>query len=47
MEVEADSRESAVDAAYGKVDSDGCKRQLMENLQQCQDEDVELYREYQ
>ena len=47
VEVEADSRESAVDAAYGKVDSDGCKRQLMENLQQCQDEDVELYRVYQ
>ena len=42
VEVEADSREAAVDAAYGKVDSDDCKNQLIANLQQCSDEDVEL-----
>lgn len=40
--VEADSREAAVDAAYGKADSDDCKNQLITNLQQCSDEDVEL-----
>lgn len=42
VEVEADSREAAVDAAYGKADSDDCKNQLITNLQQCSDEDVEL-----
>lgn len=42
VEVEANSREAAVDAAYGKADSDDCKNQLITNLQQCSDEDVEL-----
>lgn len=42
VEVEANSREAAIDAAYGQSGSDGCNRQLMENLQQCNDEDVEL-----
>lgn len=42
VEVEADSREATVDAAYGKADSDDCKNQLITNLQQCSDEDVEL-----
>lgn len=42
VEVEADSREEAIDAAYGKVCSDGCKKQLINNLQRCDDEDVEL-----
>lgn len=42
VEVEADSCEAAIDAAYGKCESDECKRQLISNLQQCSDEDVEL-----
>lgn len=42
VEVEADSREAAIDAAYGKCESEDCTKQLIGNLQQCQDEDVEL-----
>lgn len=42
VEVEADSREEAIDIAYGHSGSEDCKKQLMDNLQQCQDEDVEL-----
>lgn len=46
VDVEADSREAAIDAAYGKCESDECKRQLISNLQQCSDEDVELLNDY-
>lgn len=42
VEVEADSREEAIDAAYCKADSDDCKNQLVTNLQKCSDEDVEM-----
>lgn len=42
IEVEADSRDEAIDAAYGKVESDDYKNQLIENLQRCNDEDVEM-----
>lgn len=42
VEVEADNREEAVDAAYCKCESEECTKQLIGNLQQCQDEDVEL-----
>lgn len=42
IEVEADSREAAIDAAYGQCGSEDCTKQLIVNLQQCQDEDVEL-----
>lgn len=42
VEVEADNRDEAIDIAYGHSGSEGCKKQLIDNLQQCQDEDVEL-----